>query len=433
MFNIYLEDKLLGSYDDSKEELFYVYCSTHNIPFLKNTQNDYLVFPVLSDSIVAISTLDNTEKTSEKVVKRLSDRFTEQGALVLHTSMQSSYKKLLQVMQVHILLSLNHQKSRDDGGCVNFYYSLQQKEESLKLIASIIKRLATQKSLFRYEIPSVFNYVSNLRYYKFYFSTVPTVVMELNNIDSIQEECLEQAVLEGVVQHYRKIAKVECFELIKGLLEILEEKSLILEMEQVEEQASSNDLENDLVGVEDKITKTGEACYLIDGLDGMMGETNEPEMDKTTKSNVKDDLDEYEEKEILKETVDETIKKDLPFVKIALGMGKESKKKTQNIINTSLVKKKKRKSRVGTSLFPPSDGPVYQFSPPTREESLGESYCLPFEKEGISFRDSCAYGNSFQFQRNNEGLENINALDELRKLADVVRQEGKDIEERSNQ
>ncbi len=232
MFNIYFGEELIGSYPEEKKSLFQAFCRTHQITHVKNKEGDYLLFPQLSGTVLAVSTVEKRDTQIEQVVKRLAGELAAQGAQIFYTPVCSSYNKLLRIMKVHILLHFTQNETSGDKGKVRLFYSLRHEEESLQLIASIIKQLAVHDSVLNYEVPGIVRSILTIKYLKYYLADLPTVVVELNTLDPDAREYLCQAILEGLLQAYGNGPSEDQFGLLQKLTEALQVKQ-VMEKEEI--------------------------------------------------------------------------------------------------------------------------------------------------------------------------------------------------------
>lgn len=232
MFNIYFGEELIGSYPEEREPLFQVFCRTHQVPQVKNKEGDYLLFPQLAGTVLAVSTVDKKDTQIEQVVKRLAVELAAQGAQIFYTPVCPSYNKLLRIMKVHIHLHFTQNETGGDKGKVRLFYSLRHEEESLQLIASIIKQLAVQDGVLNYEVPGLVRSILTIKYLKYYLADLPTVVVELNTLDPDAREYLCQAILEGLLQVYGNRLSEDQFGLLQKLTEALQVKP-VMETEEV--------------------------------------------------------------------------------------------------------------------------------------------------------------------------------------------------------
>ncbi|MBZ4654830.1 MAG: hypothetical protein JG781_2187 [Peptococcaceae bacterium] len=380
MFNVYVADQLLASYPKKQEAFFQAFCAIHNISFRCNEVGDYILFPPLKSIHLVICPLNDNNQELNQVVKRLADGLKAQGALVLFSSYNSFHSKLMKMLKVQIFLSFTNHDCPEKKGKVRFFYSLKQKEESLQVVASIIKYLAQQKEPLEYEIPGLWDFVLNFKYNKLYLSDVPSVLMELDHVDLTGIEYLEKAIIDGLLDKYGKIPLEDQLALLKELAGSLEKEKTTAKVENEKEEEIIHE-EIDPVIVEEIIFK--EETLL---------EVNEATVVKE-ETNIKEKENINEEIELLNvvEIINESEVKDEPEVKDQPQQQVTSVSATENKINkvslpaakinntdrkqavTGVIKKKYWGKR-SPFLYPPEDGPVFPFAPRAREDFYQQSY-----------------------------------------------------------
>lgn len=434
MFNVYVADQLLASYPKKQEAFFQAFCAIHNISFRCNEVGDYILFPPLKGIHLVICPLNDNNQELNQVVKRLADGLKAQGALVLFSSYNSFHSKLMKMLKVQIFLSFTNHDCPEKKGKVRFFYSLKQKEESLQVVASIIKYLAQQKEPLEYEIPGLWDFVLNFKYNKLYLSDVPSVLMELDHVDLTGIEYLEKAIIDGLLDKYGKIPLEDQLALLKELAGSLEKEKTTAKVEnEKEEEIIHEDI--DPVVVEEILCK--EESLL---------EVNEATVVKE-KENIKEEI------ELLNvvEVINESEVKDEPEVKDQLQQQVTSVSATENKINkvslpltkttdtnrkqavTGVTKKTKKKYRGNRSpfLYPPEDGPVFPFALCAREDLYQKLYISsntsPHDCVKSTFSQQAMPTPEIPWQKpEQQGVyrtimpKTYNALLELKNLADTV-------------
>lgn len=469
---IYYGDRVLGSFSKEKEVLFLTLCKSKKIPYLplerNMEENSYVIFPPLRGTTVALCSLQNGQckgKNAVTVLKTLEHRLIQQGALVLNVADKRSLHRMMEVMNVQVLLSTKEStkegKSRDSDSRIRFFYSLKRSKESLEIIAAIIKSLVKNNPTNYYEIPGLLNYLLYWKGYSFFFSPVPTVLVEICNTKQ-EEVQLQEAIYQALIECARVKHEDKQDELIAEIIEFLARKDIsqLTGEEKIKKESRTENEERIFtpLAAPDRCNKTIaeelngrdeidiERFEYFSGIEGL-GEAEELEVTEEIlgsedKKNP-GDLDDYlnklgkrekpEESKIKKEKIEQlehgevkkpkevkqhgkpqgfegTItkenkksginsrKKEAPFEKVVA----EQIVNKINIFSTATKKLRKRRGGVA-SLYPPPDGHVFQFSAPIKE---GDGYpFLPPHVEGDNFFPfkSCYYAGKENVMSNNCG------------------------------
>ncbi|MCR4441133.1 MAG: hypothetical protein QHH10_03370 [Peptococcaceae bacterium] len=353
MFNVYWGDRFLATYEKKKETPFLTFCAANGIPCeYRSGAEEYVVFPVLNGVTVALSSLNANNKNAQEVAKQLSESLSPWGALVVFLHRDLKNLGLIKILKVQILLALEESADRQETGKLRFFYSLRQKKESLAIIASIAKQLLKSRTGITMEISTICDVVKNLKYIKYYFCNVPTVLIEIAGLDVFQLENLERALLNGILERYGSISPEEQSTKIKRLQEYMEEQ----EQEQANEAAEEEMPDPG----ESRDTKKEEFDYSVN--------------ERETQS--KEDIMSQQRRQP--------------------GHKNQAQPETNGwkVSGDSPVERGKNKKRhygkQTSALFPPGDGPVYQFEASQKNNVLQSASLLAIvDRENVvsSFND----------------------------------------------
>ncbi len=249
------------------------------------------------------------------------DGLTRQGALVFNAAGQASYRRLLKIMNVQVFICF---KGREDNvppknsaeSSIRIFSSLRNRQESLKITASLHRQCAEWKKQIACEMPGMLTYLRNWRYYRYYFAAVPTVLLEITNIRTGEEEFLREIIYQALIEYYGISLSADHVELMKKSC-LLWDKEVETEVEIKEVETSCDVYKNDQAEIENRTDDR------ID--DGRKGLT-------------------YDGK------VEDIVKKRDEKIKAIPKIGGTKKRRKKNV----------------QSMFPPSDGPIFQFSAPSR-------------------------------------------------------------------
>lgn len=165
----------------------------------------------------------------------LPDGATRQGAITFNVAETASFKRLLEMMNLQVLLSFQGKEgnravseSRQASGTralqredaekksrVRIFPFLGNRQENLKLTAAIIKHCTRYKKEIDFELPGFFTCLRKWRYCRYYFSSVPTVLMEITNIPLSEEELFRFHIYQALIECYGMDLSAERVELFK--------------------------------------------------------------------------------------------------------------------------------------------------------------------------------------------------------------------------
>lgn len=354
MLNVYWGDKVLCSCSREKETLLQEYCAENNVPCQINEAGDYLLYPALKGTIVSVCQLFDKDEDMEKVVRSLSGQLSTRGAVVLFNSSGISSLKVMKILNVQILLSFNKAENTGRTGFLRFFYSLKKKQESLDVVAAIIKELAHGNNELSYGLPTLCDYLWNLKYYRIYISDVPTVLIEVNGLQSGQIECLEKSVLLAILAVFGQKVSQEETKVIRGLVDLLQKQEEKAAQEGCAQVRNEKDDVNLMAWNEEQLIeaiKHEELCH-------KEGAREEKKVQEEVEEDEEEDLFLLEPEMSLMQTPRVNAEKYSPQ--------NDSKKTGFQVPLGSLRAKKRHYYKGGSTFFVPGEGPVYQFVAPAR-------------------------------------------------------------------
>lgn len=394
MFNVYWGSRLIGSYPKKQEDSFKQFCNQRNIVFqYYNEDGDYLLFPVLQGVNIALCPLDNFVTETEKILKNISEKLTPWGALAVYIKNNKRFMKLIQILNVQILLGLTNKTVGSENKTIKFFYSLKKKNESLAVTAAIIEQLISNETDISYEVSNYYDFLLNINYLKYYMADVPTILIEISGLNKEEMVGVENAITDGLLVKFGKISVDEQLLNIKELISYLETRIKEEEMEIaiLEQENHKEDIQINIEEIE----------------------------------NIEQKEEYKEEQEEKKDSTDSTEK--IPILNFDNIMHRSENtgniKKVEPKIEP--VKKKRRyRSQFNTSLYPPDDGPVYQFIHTKHNEMYNNAavYMSRNEKKTFSsfnklnneFYNNTVINNAKQFE---EKEASYNAFDELKSIS----------------
>lgn len=165
----------------------------------------------------------------------LPDGVTRQGAITFNVAGTASFERLLKMMNLQVLLSFQRQEGNgaaQESGQASGTQALQEEEaeknskvrlfpflgnrqENLKLTAAIIKHCTRYKKELAFELPGFIACIRKWRYCRYYFSSVPTVLLEVMNIPKNEEEQFCLQIYQVLMECYGMNLSAERVELFK--------------------------------------------------------------------------------------------------------------------------------------------------------------------------------------------------------------------------
>lgn len=393
MFNVYWGSRLIGTYPQEKEDSFKQFCNQRNIIFqYYNDNGDYLLFPVLKGINIALCPLDNFVTETEKILRNISEKLTPWGALAVYIKNNKRFMKLIQILNVQILLGLTNKTAGGESKAIKFFYSLKKKDESLAVTAAIIERLIGNKLEISYEVSNYYDFLLNINYLKYYIADVPTILIEINGLNEEELAEVENAITDGLLAMYGKLTIDEQLLSIKDLTSYLETKS---------EDENLNTL-----SIKQENLKENEDIK----------EDIEEQKDIEEKDDIdeKEDIEGKEDQKALSASIE-----DSPIVHLDNKMYRSEN--TTNIRKVEpkvepLKKKRRYRSQFNTSLYPPDDGPVYQFIHTKHNEMYDKAAVYMSRNEKKTFSSFNKFNNEFY---NNTIINNVKPFEQTEESYNV--------------
>lgn len=341
MINVLLTEQEQVSLPKSEEGFFLEVCKAHNITCEKNQMGDYVLLPPLNGKSVMLYSLNHADKEEDLALRRLAEMLSSQGALVLYSSPGSLRNDIMKILGIQIIISFAPEHKREVKEQICFFYSLKKKKESLKVIASIIKQLARENNLL-YKIANFIDFMVYCKHNKLFLADIPTVLIQLNDLNSGERGYLEKALVCALLEFYGKKPLVEQLQWVKDLIEDLQKK---VQLEDEEKQIVATNL------VELNIIET-----------------------------LSDQENEDEEALEAEEFLPVTAITETQIIEVTENSSKGNGQLTKGLIEKKVAKaintqknspKKVRKSL----LYPPADGPIFQFAVP-----VGNNYVYEYPR-----------------------------------------------------
>ncbi len=396
MFNVYVGENYVISYDKSKETTFQVVCSSHNVPYLKKDEENYILFPSLRGVNLLVTNLSKEDQKIDELVQNLINQLLSRGAQVLSGVSNKSFSTFANIMNAQMLLGFYSKDCSNDSEYLRIFYSLKNKTKSLSLVSAIANNLQKQQQPLPYKIANIFEVLGNLKYLKVYLCEVPTVLLEINT------SILEKYDIESVV--------------INGLIDIFQNRPE----------------ENELLSLCDimKYLETEETCTYEKDSENQEEEVNNIEIISV------ESLQESEEESGIKEV--KVTEEDKAPDLLADCTKEEIDNKPQQLKTASISKKKKaldnkkqdnklankqKPRRNYLSWIPPFEENIYQFRAHSYEE---DNAFIPMQPKKEPKSKPVNY-QPYQKEKSRERIypvykEPVNLLDELKTLGTLVEQ-----------
>lgn len=339
MFNVFLADQLLLTLPKTQEGLFLAVCDSQKITYQHTESGDYLLYPPLAGKSFVLSPHEHLDKKAEQFLKNITDTLTAQGALVLYSPPGSLHNDIMEILKVDLVIQLASQNKEAINSKIRFFYSLKKKKESLKIIASIIKLLAQQDNL-KFKVAKTLDILNNPSLYKLYAANIPTIRLQLDFIDAADLKKLEDALIKGILDLYGEKQDQMHIERATSLVE-----SLILRDIKKKDADEEEFLKTPLSLEKETEFLRGEELLNI---------SNKENISIAGQNLPNDELSSSNAREI-----------PAPISTPLLQELKEPNKikAKENTVRKTPLKKEKTKAQPkrNFTLFPPEDGPIFQF------------------------------------------------------------------------
>lgn len=394
MFNVYVGEDYIISYDKSMETTFQVVCSSHNIPYLKKDEENYILFPSLRGINILVTNLSKEDQRINELAQNLIDKLLNHGAQVLSGVSNKSFSTFANIMNAQMLLGFYSKEGNSDKEYVRIFYSLKNKTKSLKLVSAITNNLMKQQQPISYKIANILEILVNPKYLKVYFCEVPTVLLEINTA-MLGKIDIESAVIDGIIDVFQNKPKENEFLNLCDIIKDLETEMTCTYEEDKEsvEYGNANNEGGAEVSTED--------CELA-------------EVDKSTELFFNCMEEEYSGLEVMEDVSSEP-------EQIKNERKAKKKKNVKNKRRETQLPRRQKNGRNYLSWLPPFEENVYQFRACPHEE-MNNVTPMPAKRVPINVTTS------FQTYQNEKCRERkysvysepINLLDELKELGTLV-------------
>lgn len=357
----------------------------------------------------------------------LPDSVTRQGAITFNVAETASFERLLEMMNLQVLLSFQGKEGnqavpetrqasgtqalqREDAekkSRVRIFPFLGNRQENLKLTAAIIKQCTRYNKEIDFELPGFFTCLRKWRYCRYYFSSVPTVLMEITNIPLSEEELFRFHIYQALIECYGMDLSAERVELFKREIYNVkaDEQNFELTIDEDSEQMKVFSRQN---GAEspDKVQdldqdERWEEVYCgqaeTDAAEGLVSKQDSKQDSEQDSEQVSEQDSEQVSEQVSEQSAQAQIynaQKEQAEDHGSLGQdrcaeaesgapaqtnaqNRENKRVKKQVVNSRVKHAKtKGKGKINLqSLFLPPDGPLFQFASTTPAENL--KYPLP--------------------------------------------------------
>lgn len=306
----------------------------------------------------------------------LPDGAIRQGTLIVNGDEKAFYEGLLRIMNQQVLISFRQREEnlpvQESGDAhsgrssVRIFPFLKSRRENSRMTAAIIKHCTEWKRGIDFEIPGILTCLQHWRYCRYYFSSVPTVLLEITNVPPGEKELFSFHLERALMKYYGLNLAAERVDLFRG------ELNNVKEDEQANQAIQATPAEQ---------AKQVKPIRQICQVDEDEGQALQHEQNGSLVSSIVADWSDEEDEQIIQEVREEgkanqDIKKGTTdTVAGKKAQGKIGNKDGGNKEGKNRKKAQAKRKKDSRALFLPPDGPLFQFTSTTPVEN--SRYPLP--------------------------------------------------------
>ncbi len=217
-----LEEELLETFEEK--------CGLLDLPFKKTKEGNLQLAPYLSGKTIVLYNLNESDIIS-RLVLSLKESLAEHDALCLVSNIKNP-PRAIKILDAQLILCFSQTTNETDCG-IKIYTASIHTEKTRILASRIIKNIITSGTSINYSIASWWERLIKVKYWPFYNSAIPTVLIELYGSKDLKEHGphLESAIITGILDTFKNKVKNEetrcLIDLIKdNYTEIKNEKNI---------------------------------------------------------------------------------------------------------------------------------------------------------------------------------------------------------------
>lgn len=215
-----------GKLDDFSKALLPGLCRSMAISFMEDGAGNIILEPPLGNKMIVLRPLPGPDRNLNLLLTTLSSELQARGANVLIVPAAASDGQLFRLWQTQVLFAFSQNVASGLGPELRFFYAPGKREESLGLIAALVRAMLSTANPPTYTIPSPWEHFKNFRYRRLLNNTgVPSVLIEFCRIDIDQSFVLNLTawLVEGLVQYFHKPLDEATVAKLQPLLRLLQE------------------------------------------------------------------------------------------------------------------------------------------------------------------------------------------------------------------
>lgn len=248
MGKIYLKDNVLSSLEinTSSKDLLPTLCKSIEITYMEDDEGNLILEPSLGNTTIVLQPLNNQNEGLENLLNSLSKELKSKGSNVLIVPPETN-NQLLRFWQTQVFFAFTNKGNFGSKSHIRFFHSLKKREESLSLIATLVKKMLQVESNINYSIPGYFEHLKNFHYYRLLNrSEVPSVLIEFSriNLESTVIQNTTKWIVEGLIQYFENPLSEDAIYKLISLFKQLKEVYTISQI--TEDVTQENKQENNI-------------------------------------------------------------------------------------------------------------------------------------------------------------------------------------------
>ncbi|BCV21411.1 hypothetical protein [Moorella sp. Hama-1] len=196
-----------GELDDFTKALLPGLCRSMAISLMEDEAGNLILEPPLGNRTIVLRPLPGPKQELNLLLTTLSRELQGQGANVLIVPAAASDGQLFRLWQTQVLFAFSQNEASGTAPGLRFFYAPGKKEESLGLIAALVRAMLGSANPPVYTIPGPWEHFKNFRYRRLLNDTgVPSVLIEFRRVEfsSAFIHDLSAWLVNGLVQYFKK-------------------------------------------------------------------------------------------------------------------------------------------------------------------------------------------------------------------------------------
>lgn len=197
----------LWELDDFSKAMLPALCRNLGLSYLEDDEGNLILEPPLGNKTIVLRPLPGPDKGFNTLLTSVSQKLQGLGANVLILPATARDGRLFRLWQTQVLFAFSQKDTSGIEPGLRFFYALKKRDESLGLIASLVRAMLTSENPPCYSIPGPWEHFKNFRYYHLLNNAgVPSVLIEFCQVelDAAFINNLTVWLVNGLTEYFRE-------------------------------------------------------------------------------------------------------------------------------------------------------------------------------------------------------------------------------------